>query len=113
MGGEGGRARSGREGKREGDGNVFHCVIIRCCLGGEEGRGGSGREGKREGDGNLHGLYLWVPGIMDVFTVEFVKKVITGFQIYLKAEILFFLHAAVSSVEMYSEIRLVQWLIWQ
>ena len=41
------------------------------------------------------------------------RKVIKGFQISLKAEILFFLHAAVSSVEMYSEIRLVQWLIWQ
>ena len=58
--------------------SVFHCVIIRCCLGGEGGRGGSGMEGKREGDGNVHGLYLlcnlWVPGIMDVFTVEFVKK---------------------------------------
>ena len=54
---------------------VFHCVIIRCCLGGVGGRGGSGRGGRREGDGNVYLLCnLWVPGTMDVFTVEFVKK---------------------------------------
>ena len=61
------------------------------------------------GRGEVRVLGLYVDFVYSLIC----RKVMNGSRLSLKAEILLFLYAAVSSIEMYSEIRLVQWMKWQ